>query len=415
VLFFPVYATTHHRHIHQKPQKVTPATPSKSSSSRHRKSVTPVTPLESVVTRNTRVYRCRRSRSLRHSANFELTLFPSDDYKLFCISEGPNPSVSIKLRTLSQKPPGWGVLLPQKTRPSAPQRFRAIIPPLRSPLATRHLPLLAYLLLFLSIAPRAGAQTTTSTYLGFDRNTYPGDAAMKLLRHDFVFTGYWLSPPPGEKTNTWKGRRDLLLSQGFGFVALYRGPDSKDLKSDKDAATEGGKDAADAVASAKAEGFPSNTIIFLDIEEGGRLPATYHAYLRAWADGLARGSYRGGVYCSGMPVNEGHGVKITTADDIRASEPSAGFLFWIYNDACPPSPGCSAVNQPPAPGASGIAYATVWQFAQSPRRKEFTARCKAKYAADGNCYAPSDTAHQWFLDLNSATSPDPSSPASARK
>jgi hypothetical protein len=51
----------------------------------------------------------------------------------------------------------------------------------------------------------------------------------------------------------------------------------------------------------------------------------------------------------------------------------------------------------------------VWQFAQSPRRKQFTAHCAATYNRDGNCYAPGDNAHAWFLDLNSATSPDPSS------
>jgi hypothetical protein len=38
--------------------------------------------------------------------------------------------------------------------------------------------------------------------------------------------------------------------------------------------------------------------------------------------------------------------------------------------------------------------------AQSPRRKEFTAHCPANYAADGNCYAPDDSAHKWFLDAN---------------
>jgi len=50
----------------------------------------------------------------------------------------------------------------------------------------------------------------------------------------------------------------------------------------------------------------------------------------------------------------------------------------------------------------------VWQFAQAPRRKEFTARCAATYNADGNCYAPGDAAHAWFLDLNTASTADPS-------
>jgi hypothetical protein len=123
---------------------------------------------------------------------------------------------------------------------------------------------------------------------------------------------------------------------------------------------------------------------------------------------LRRSGFRPGVYCSGMPVSEEHGVTITTADDLYNDALLPDFARWVYNDTCPPSGGCAAKPGPPAPSKSGIGYADVWQFAQSPRRKQYTARCAAKYAQDGNCYASSDTAHQWFLDLNSATSPDPS-------
>ena len=246
------------------------------------------------------------------------------------------------------------------------------------------------------------------TYLGFDRNQYPGDEAMKLLRRDFVFTGYWLGAPPGEKSSSWQGKRGLLRSLGYGFLLLYGGPDSKELKSPVNAAEKGTGDAKAAVAAARREGFPAGAIIFSDIEEGGRLTANYHVYLRAWADELRRGGLKPGVYCSGMPVNEGEGVTITTADDIYNDPLIPDFARWVYNDACPPSGGCSADARPPDPSKSGIRYADVWQFAQSPRRKQFTARCPAKYAPDGNCYAPSDAAHRWFLDLNSATSADPS-------
>jgi hypothetical protein len=37
------------------------------------------------------------------------------------------------------------------------------------------------------------------SYLGFDRNTYPGDANLKALHQTFAYTGYWLNNPPGEK------------------------------------------------------------------------------------------------------------------------------------------------------------------------------------------------------------------------
>jgi hypothetical protein len=255
--------------------------------------------------------------------------------------------------------------------------------------------------------PQATSQHSRS-YLGFDRNVYPGDAALPVLRKTFAFTSYWLSPPPGEKRNTWNGKRALLASHGFGFLVLYRGRDSGELKAEADATRKGIQDASAAAADAKEEGFAAGTIIFLDIEEGGRLPDTYHLYLRAWLDELKHSGFVAGVYCSSIPVKEEPGVSITTADDINSHAPSHEIVIWAYNDACPPSPGCSFPENPPAPSASGIAGAAVWQFAQSPRRREFTARCPAKYARDGNCYAPGDNARAWFLDVNTATSADPS-------
>jgi len=250
---------------------------------------------------------------------------------------------------------------------------------------------------------------STPAYLGFDLNAYPGDAALPILRKTFPFGGYWLSAPPGTKQNTWVGKRRLLLAEKFGFLLLYNGPQSSQLKSPSQAAGRGTVDAAKAAASATKEGFPPHAIIFLDIEEGGRLPGKYHAYLRAWVDELARAGYRSGVYCSGMPVNEGNGVTIITADDIRNNLGKRDLSYFVYNDACPPAPGCVVPHNPPPPSASGVPYAAIWQFAQSPRRKEFSAHCAATYNADGNCYAPGDTKHAWFLDLNSATTPDPSS------
>src|SRR5260221_423863 len=132
------------------------------------------------------------------------------------------------------------------------------------------------------------ARTPAGTYLGFDLNTYPGDNALPILRKTFSFGGYWLSPPPGAKQNTWVGKRHLFLSQKFGFLLLYRGPQSRELKSSLLAGKRGIADAVNAAATARKEGFPLHAIIFLDIEEGGRLPAKYHAYMRTWVDELAR-------------------------------------------------------------------------------------------------------------------------------
>ena len=266
----------------------------------------------------------------------------------------------------------------------------------------------------------SGSQTAsdhTHTYLGFDRNIYPGDEALPILRKTFSFSSYWLSPPPGEKTNTWSGKRELLRSQGFGFLVLYRGPESRELERVKDPRQKGEDDSTEAADTAEREGFPPMSIIFLDIEEGGRLSPAYHAYIHGWLWHLrsTQGrNYQGGFYCSGIPVKEGRGKTITTCEDIDKDlfHASRAFTLWAYNDMCPPSPGCVFPVNPPDPSVVEKRFCDtcvgIWQFAQSPRRKEFTAKCAATYHRDGNCYAPGDTAYAWFLDVNTSTSADPS-------
>ena len=244
-------------------------------------------------------------------------------------------------------------------------------------------------------------------YLGFDRNEYPGDAGMRELRKEFAFAGYWLMPAPGEKTNSWAGKRRVMEGLGFGFLLLARGRAVGSVRTAASAKQKGIVDAQEAARRAKAEGFANGAIIFLDVEEGGRLPAAYHAYLRAWADELVKLGYRPGAYCSGMAVNEGGGVTIVTADDIRTNEAPSEFSYWVFNDSCPPSPGCVSVENPPLPSASGVKDAAVWQFVRSPREKETAGKCSG-YEADENCYAAADAARKWHLDMNVAGSANPS-------
>src|SRR5579885_2213188 len=246
-------------------------------------------------------------------------------------------------------------------------------------------------------------------FLGFDRNEYPGDAALPLLRKVFVFTSYWLSAPPGGKTNSWAGKRDLLKEQGFGFLLLFDGRTSARVRTPDAAEKAGLEDARAAAAAARREGFPEGSAIFLDEEEGGRFTPPQHLYLHAWAGELERAGFRPGIYCSGIAVDEGGGSHIVTADDIRAHIGAAEVVYWVYNDACPPSPGCGAAHNLPMPSQSGVPYAAVWQFVRSPREKKVARHCRG-YASDGNCYAPSDKNHEWFLDMDVATSPDPSAP-----
>jgi hypothetical protein len=258
---------------------------------------------------------------------------------------------------------------------------------------------------------RATAQTGQSSYLGFDRNDYPGDANLKTLRQTFSYAGYWLNNPPGEKANTWAGHRAALESAGFGFLALFNGRLYAELKSVTNATRLGQSDAKVAAAAAHGEGFPGAILIFLDQEQGGRMLPEQRAYIYAWVDGVIAAGFRAGIYCSGMPAPDDGNV--VTAKDIRehAGEGARGtraIVYWAINDACPPAPGCAFPQGPPSPAQSGIDFAEVWQFAQSPRRKDVAAHC-TNYGRDGSCYPPGiSPAEGLHVDVNTATSPDPS-------
>jgi hypothetical protein len=268
----------------------------------------------------------------------------------------------------------------------------------------RFAPLFALLLLTIA----ACAQQSP---IGFDSNDYPGDAALPALRKHFAFSGYWLTNPPGAHRNSWVGKRDALLRNGFGFLVLANGKTDAEIKRSARTGTLpaalGAKDAAAAITAAQREHFPAHTILFLDQEEGGRLDDNQSDYLLAWTEAVAHSGYLPGVYASGQPVDDAPGKTITTIQDIRelvAARHLHEIAFWVYQDACPPANGCT-MNPPPLT-SSGTPDVAAWQYAQSPRRKEITAACGKTYAADGNCYAPG--LPSIMLDLSVASSPDPS-------
>jgi len=257
---------------------------------------------------------------------------------------------------------------------------------------------------------RVGEGAASASYLGFDRNEYPGDANLKSLRQTFSYTGFWLNKSPGEKTNSWIGHRAAVEAAGFGFLVLFNGRLYAELKSVARASKLGNSDGQAAAAAARREGFPGKTVIFLDQEQGGRMLPEQKAYIYAWVDTVIAAGFRAGIYCSGIPATDDGNV--VTAEDVRENASARRIVYWVINDACPPAPGCAFPAKPPAhppsPARSGVRFAEVWQFAQSPQEKNVAGRCPG-YNRDGNCYAPGIPARQRIhVDLNSATSPDPS-------
>ncbi len=278
------------------------------------------------------------------------------------------------------------------------------------------------ILLLLSVAISLGSGVTAQekqipkarAYLGFDANDYPGDALLPQLKQTFAFAGYWLNNPPGisakdaANLKPWLSHRTALAQQGFGFLVLFNGRFERELKSVANAKALGAGDARTASDTAGREGFPRGSVIFVDQEEGGSMNDAQMAYLLSWFDGITAAGFRLGIYCSGMPASEGHGQFTITAHYVRDHVGARDMTYFVYNDACPPAPGCVYAASPPEPGGSGVPFAEIWQFAQSPRRRHFTSHCAATYNADGNCYPPGKGPGTPFIDIMSAISPDPS-------
>jgi hypothetical protein len=283
---------------------------------------------------------------------------------------------------------------------------------------------LALVLLAMLMFDEPTRAESPKVYQGFDRNEYPGDATLPALRKSFSYTSYWLNNPAGANQNSWVGKRALIKQHGFGFLILFNGRVDAELKKG-DAAKLGALDGKAAVTAARREGFQANVVIFLDQEEGGRLLPEQAAYVFAWVDAVRLGGDRAGIYCSGIAVPDGSSV-ISTAQDIVARElartpassnkgsfsgRSRKLVLWVANDQCPPSPGCARNTKPPSDGfpSSISTRPLVWQYAQSPRRAQFSLSCPKNNDADSNCYAPG-LAHSaaTFLDLNVSDSPDPS-------
>jgi hypothetical protein len=257
-------------------------------------------------------------------------------------------------------------------------------------------------------------------YSGFDKNDYPGDGAFAILHKSFQYTSYWLNNPPGFDHNPWVGKRSLIKQQGFGFLVLFNGRLHEELQG-TDAGAIGGRDGDAAVDSAIREGFPRNVRIFLDQEEGGRLLPDQAAYIFGWIDAVRRRGARAGVYCSAIDVPEGSS-RINTAANIvhlesersksrTSSNALSELKLWVANDRCPPAPGCTVTNLRPSAGAQlgDPRLIAVWQYAQSPRRTQFSSGCPKNAASDGNCYAPLLPQNSSSsIDLDVATSADPS-------
>jgi hypothetical protein len=244
-------------------------------------------------------------------------------------------------------------------------------------------------------------QHAAASHLGFDTNIYPGDRAMDAWKRsgEYEWVGYYLQAPC-HKDTSWSGARTRLSQSGWGLAVIYVGQQtwgrrfdpvtgavtptftaakrSKNSKSARKArhtrtmtrrttkpvaaagdncsaslvnATQGSIDARDAVAKTAREGFPSGTVVFLDVEHMDVVPQPMRDYYVAWAKGvLADGRYRPGIYAH---TKNAPAIYDDVSDAYDQAGVDADPPFWVAG-----STGFSAER---VPTDVGHAFASVWQ------------------------------------------------------
>lgn len=182
----------------------------------------------------------------------------------------------------------------------------------------------------------------------------------------YRWVGYYLTSPCRRDTS-WTGRRAALEAMGWGLAVLYVGQQAWEgaaLREDSAAATSpacsrvllteerGRADADDAIARALAEGFASNSTIYLDIERMGSIPESMRAYYLAWVSRLwSDGRYRPGIYAHRLNAGQMHG----DLEAIRATlQPRPAALRWWIA-------GGTGFALDGAPTGVGLGFANVWQ------------------------------------------------------
>ncbi len=224
-------------------------------------------------------------------------------------------------------------------------------------------------------------------YAGCDLAGYPGDAAMTALwsNTNLKWCGFYLTPAPNQGAKLgWMGKRDFLTGLGLGLAPIYVG--EQQIKvcptcSAKPSTQKGTTDAADAIALATSAGFPSGSVIYLDIETGDKVNDSMRDYYKSWVAGIISGGFVPGVYCS-----------FVIARQLKSFDSRP--VFWVFNIS-KYAGGAKAWYQTPLPAPepllSGIEFSTNWQLAQ----------------AVGSVKMPGQTVAN--IDLDSASVPNPSS------
>jgi len=194
----------------------------------------------------------------------------------------------------------------------------------------------------------------------------------------YFWSGYYLMAPC-HRDPTWTGKFGTLSSMGWGVTAIYVGQQdwtqipiapmnrAVDPESSPNALRvasalavcsaslltieQGLAEATDAATKMSADGFPAQSVVFLDVEYVSQVTPALLDYYRAWIRGvLADGRYLPGVYAAKSNATSLYGASV---EAFRAAGRTDAPPFWIASG--------TGFSMSSPPTAVGFDFARLWQ------------------------------------------------------
>jgi hypothetical protein len=174
--------------------------------------------------------------------------------------------------------------------------------------------------------------------------------------------GYYLAPAPHHPDKSWMGMRPKLIAAGWGLLPIYVGHQTNRKKPDVVNPIQGAADGKEAAALAEKEGFPENSYVYLDIEDGSDLTEDAKGYVQQWVSALMESPtpYMPGIYCSHRIARQ----VAAALDEMNPTPIARIWAFKVANDSPHPYPGDIANCPIKDPSGCGFAGAYAWQHEQ---------------------------------------------------
>ena len=214
----------------------------------------------------------------------------------------------------------------------------------------------------------AVAEPAAHSYLGFDLNQYPGDAALPLLRQTFSFSDIGLNAAPEESSNSWRGKREIVSSTASVFCVVQRMQRSANLSPCLTPRRLARAMASLLLRRRVKTSSPLRPLFFSIRRKAAECRLSSALIFTRGAMQSAPPGFGPASICRGIVVRESARVTITTADDLRDNAGARKIVYFVYNDACPPSPGCAFPRTPPHRKQAARRLRPYGNRLQSPRR-----------------------------------------------